>query len=158
MVKQEGAPKTETLIFDTPEEGQAFTERAAEQMRQNPGPQGIDQRREVVGEELAKEFEKEGEAVDLVKHPWEHTQPEHQEVQQLVNLAFEKNLKTAIDKARGSDHYPRNLDLLHDVLTTEMYKQVADHGLDTQATGLRILVIASIALAAVFIVILLFIL
>lgn len=121
----------ETLLFPTREEAQAWTEKVAEQEAAASRP-GVRRGREVVAEAVAREFERQGEAVGSLTHPWEHSAAEHTEVQHLVDTAFAKDLGAALRVARGSDAYPRNIDLLHDVLTTEMYETIRTHRLNRQ--------------------------
>lgn len=127
------AQNTESLIFSSPQEAGDFRQRVegaleAEKKRR----MGLDERREVVGEQVAAEFAREGEAVDVIKEPWEHTQEEHAEVQELVNLAYAQDLAAALKKARSSPNYPRNVDLLHDVLTSQMYEGLVAAGINKQ--------------------------
>ncbi|MEX1112561.1 MAG: hypothetical protein WEC84_03800 [Candidatus Andersenbacteria bacterium] len=134
----------ETLIFSNPDQAQEFAEKATEKIAT---PKGSRSRKEIIGQQLAQEFERSGEAVgSIVTHPWEHTQQEHEEVQQLVNIAFEKDLPTALKAARSSKGYPRNIDLLHDVLTTEMYDLVRDSHLNRQPTGLAWITVVGLVL------------
>lgn len=129
---RERAPiERETLVF--PESGAAeqFQERVAERLSEEAQP-GVSRKREIVGEELQQEFEAAGESVDVIRHPWEHTEDEHAEVQRLVDAAFEQDLGVALKKAKASGHYPRNIDLLHDVLTTEMYDLMRETELNRQ--------------------------
>lgn len=124
----------ETLIFSTPERAEKFTERVLGRLEKVSLP-GLGHKRQIVAEAIAQEFEREGEAVSLVRQPWEHTPQEHHEAQQLVDVAFAQDLPAAIRVARQSTHYPRNLDLLHDVLTGEMYQLVARQHLNRQPLG-----------------------
>lgn len=123
----------ETLLFPTPEAAQTFKEDVAERMATQPDSQ--EHKRAVVAEAVAQQFSQVGEAVNLVREPWNHTPAEHEEVQQLVNVAFQRDLGAAIKQARQSPHYPRNLDLLHDVLTGEMYDLLREGGLNKQPLG-----------------------
>lgn len=128
---ERSAHEKETLIFPTTEAAQAFRERVGEQLAQ-PQPAGVDRQRDVVAEAVAAEFEQHGEAAATLREPWTHTPAEHEEVQQLVNVAFAKDLGAALAAARHSPHYPRNVDLLHDVLTGEMYELLREGGLNKQ--------------------------
>lgn len=139
----------ETLLFATPEAAQEFSERARTRIEQQRQP-GIIKTKEIIADEIAKEFAKDGEGVDSLKYPWEHTPEEHTEVQHLVNVAFEKDLQAALKQARASQHYPRNLDLLHDVLTTEMYQLMTQHGVNKQSTLVWGVAFAVLALVALF--------
>ncbi len=130
---ERSARERETLIFATPEAAAEFKEATGEQLRAQEKTAGVGQKREVIADAVAAEFAKEGETVALVKTPWEHTSVEHEEVQHLVDVAFAKDLPTAIKQARGSPHYPRNLDLLHDVLTGEMYDAMKGSGIAKQS-------------------------
>lgn len=146
MPSQERAPyERETLVFDNPEDAGVFKERIKERETQEKTP-GVKRRREIIGEELAAEFEKQGESVGNLNQPWEHTEQEHTDVQELVNVVFAKDLKAGLAKARSSSHYPRNLDLLHDVLTTEMYDLTRDHSVNKQSLGVPLLTVVIIAL------------
>lgn len=136
----------ETLMFATPETAQAWRERVSESLAmQRPGVRAD---REVVSQAVAHEFEAAGEAVATIRHPWEHTPAEHEEVQQLVDEAFVKDLPAALATARKSPHYPRNLDLFHDLLTSEMYEHVKMSGLSKQPLMLWVTEIVVIVLLA----------
>lgn len=137
----------ETLIFPTPDEAQGWLERVGERMSREDR-RGVRRRRELLGEELADQFEQQGEGVRLVTHPWEHTVQEHAEVQHLVDLAFARDLPTALKRARSSDYYPRNIDLFHDVLTTEMYELLREHGLNRQPISWGVLISAVVVVLA----------
>ena len=121
----------ETLIFSNPEAAQDFA-KTVEQGLQTPQSEGVNTKREVIGEALAQEFAAQGESVALLRTPWEHTPQEHAEVQHLVDVAFAKDLPSALALARQSPHYPRNLDLLHDVLTGQMYELLHKSGVRQQ--------------------------
>src|SRR3989344_3464796 len=108
----------ETLMYATPEQAQEWREGVAEKLQAQAG-KTVRNDREVVAEAVAQEFSHEGYGVTTLKHPWEHTEAEHAEAQQLVDLAFAKDLSTALQQAKRSPSWPRNLDLFHDVLTTE---------------------------------------
>jgi len=134
-LQQERSPhEQETLIFPSQEEAKGWAERVGDRLKREDR-RGVSKRREVVAEEVAKEFERYGEGVGTVPLPWEHTQEEHSEAQRLIDLAFERDLPAALRKARASGHYPRNIDLFHDVLTAEMYDLVREHKLHRQPVG-----------------------
>ena len=136
---QERTPQEkETLVFPDQEEAREFAERVEGRITQEQQP-GVDKRRDIIAEELANQFDAQGEGVDIVRHPWEHSQEEHQEVQDLVNLSFSKDLRAALKEAKASPNYPRNLDLFHDVLTGEMYKVMADGKVNKQSLTVSIL-------------------
>lgn len=133
MAGQEREPREkETLIFSTPERAREFAERVSGRARRESGS-GVTMRREVVGREVADLLLKQGEAADVLSRPWEHTGVEHKEVQELVDMAFDQDLSAALKKARGSDNYPRNIDLLHDVLTSELYEILQQRGINRQS-------------------------
>lgn len=134
----------ETLLFPTAEAAQTFKEDVAERIAQQP--KSKERQRAVVAEAVAQQFSQAGEAVDLVREPWTHTPAEHEEVQQLVNVAFQRDLGAAITQARQSPHYPRNLDLLHDVLTGEMYDLLREGGLNKQPLGGWVMAVIAIVL------------
>jgi hypothetical protein len=94
--------------------------------------------------------------VDVIRHPWDHSPQEHHETQELVNTAFEKDLRAAIQQARQGNHYPRNLDLFHDVLTSEMYDLLKETHLNRQPVGIWALAAVSVIAAAFLIIVLLF--
>lgn len=123
----------ETLIFPTPEAASDFREHVGEQVKRSPATPGDDQPKEVIAQAVAQQFSQVGEAVNLVREPWLHTQAEHTEAQQLVDIAFARDLHSAIKVARQSPHYPRNLDLFHDVLTGEMYDLLKQEKLNHQS-------------------------
>lgn len=129
----------ETLLFPTAEEARAWTEHVSERVAGVARP-GVRREREVVGEAVAQEFEKHGEVASTLAHPWEHSAAEHAEVQRLVNVAFAKDLGVALRHARASDAYPRNIDLLHDVLTTELYETIRAQRLNRQRVRFGLLV------------------
>jgi hypothetical protein len=136
--KVRSARERETLVFATPEEATAWREKL-ERRREEPGQEG--QRRTVVTKALEEEFARAGEDVRVVREPWEHTPEEHREVQELIDVAFAQDLPAAIRLARRSPHYPRNLDLLHDTLTGEMYELVQQHKLEKQPLWLWAVVV-----------------
>ncbi len=153
----ERAPRErETLIFSHPEAAQKFSERVRERVHPQQSS-AVQRKREIIAEEVAKEFEKEGLGVSNLHQPWEHTPAEHEEVQHLVNMAFQKDLSTTLRSARHSSHFPRNLDLLHDVLTNEMYELLKGSGVNKQAMGLWWLGIAGILGLGLFITVMLFV-
>lgn len=137
-VRERSPKERETLMFDNPEAAREFSEQVGRQLEQSRQP-GVDQRREIVAQRVAQQFEREGEAVNLVRQPWIHTQEEHEEAQHLVDIAFEQDLRAALKAARSSDHYPRNVDLFHDVLTSELYRLVADTAVNRQPVGLWVI-------------------
>jgi predicted ATPase len=146
MAQQERTPRErETLIFSSPEAAQEFTQEVQEQLRQSEQA-GIHRKRAVVATAVTKEFEKEGEAAEVVRHPWEHTTTEHAEAQRLVDIAFAKDLPAALRAARQSQHYPRILDLFHDVLTGEMYGLLHEHKLNRQPLAWFLLAVACVVL------------
>lgn len=151
---ERATPEKESLIFSNPEKAQEFTGRLEKRAEQSPADTS---RREQLSEALAHEFEQEGEGVERITHPWEHTPQEHEEVQQLVEIAFEKDLPAALRAARSSDHYPRNVDLLHDLLTTEMYDLVRDSQINKQSTGLLWLTTTGVVILVALIFLLIFI-
>jgi hypothetical protein len=146
----------ETLVFDTPEAAQEFSERVAERVEQERQP-GTQKKKEILAEEVAEEFAKQSEPVDLIHHPWDHTRAEHAEAQALVNLAFEKNLHSALRRAKASSYYPRNLDLFHDVLTTEMYRLLQEQRVNKQPLAVWTLTAVAVLLATALLINLLFI-
>lgn len=130
-VPERSPRERETLIFSTPEAAQEFSQQVQEKLRQPQTP-GVNEQRERVGEAVAGQFVQHGESVAALRQPWEHSHAEHAEVQQLVDMAFAKDLPTALRQARTSAHYPRNLDLFHDVLTSELYDLVREQHINQQ--------------------------
>jgi hypothetical protein len=129
--RERSAIDKETLIFQTPDEARAWEEKVESRLEhERLGP--VSRGRDVVAQALVEEFERQGEGVRVIAHPWEHTPAEHREVQDLVDVSFRKDLGAAIAHARRSEHYPRNLDLFHDVLTGELYKLVRERKLNRQ--------------------------
>lgn len=122
----------ETLIFSTPREGREFSERVGEALRQNEVA-GLNRQKDIIADQVARQFARTGEGVATIRHPWEHTAAEHAEAQQLVDLAFAQDLWAAVGQARKSAYYPRNLDLFHDVLTNEMYDLLRQRNLQRQS-------------------------
>jgi len=141
------AHERETLIFPTPEAAQEWREQFGERLNRQEG-RAVRRRRELLREELARQFEQQGEGVGLISHPWEHTQEEHVEVQHLVDVAFARDLPAALRQARASEFYPRNIDLFHDVLTTEMYELLQEHRLNRQPLSLGVIISVSIIVLA----------
>lgn len=141
-----------TLIFDRPEAGQQFREQIAEKL---PAAQagGVDHRRDVVAAAVTEQFAANSEGGSLIREPWQHTRAEHAEAQQLVDIAFAQDLPAALKAARQSPHYPRNLDLFHDVLTDELYTLIRDHQVNQQPV--TPVVIATCIIIAVLIMIIL---
>lgn len=143
----------ETLIFTTPEEAQQFRERVAEQLAREP-IRGVVRGREKVADEVAAEFAKHGEAAGVLTLPWEHTPEEHNEVQELVDLAFARDLEAALRRAKGSRQYPRTIDLLHDVLTTELYTLLQQRDMNKAPVMARLVMMGIVVLAAILLVML----
>jgi predicted ATPase len=114
----------ETLVFKTPEEAQEFAERVEGKLEQEQGEE-VKQGREIVREELGRVMEAAGEGSAALRQPWQHSAEEHMEAQQLVEVAFEDDLLAALKRAQKSANYPRNIDLLHDILTEQLYEAVA---------------------------------
>lgn len=154
--KERTPQERETLIFPSPEEAKGWLERVGERLRAEDTA-GIKRRREVVAQEVAREFESHGEGIGAYILPWEHSVDEHREVQHLVDLAFEKDLPAALKLARSSGTYPRNIDLFHDVLTTEMYQLVREHKLYRQPLSWGVIVTAGIVLLLVLVIIFVFV-
>lgn len=114
----------ETLIFKTPEEAAAFRENVRERMDEMATP-GVKRDREAVGEMVGEQLARHGEVSEMLNTPWEHSGDEHEEAQKLVDMAFKEDLQVAIRQAQSSSYYPRILDLLHDVLTGQVYEVIA---------------------------------
>jgi len=133
---RERAPRErETLIFTSPEEASEFRERVAEGERQiAPGAR---RDREALSDAVAAEFEKHGDPVGLYEQPWEHDEEEHQQAQELVDVAFADDLETALKLARKSPQYPRIIDLFHDVLTGQMYDEMVKEGVNARSLRSR---------------------
>lgn len=155
-VSERTPQERETLIFPTPQEAQGWLEAVGEKLIRQEGL-GVKRKRELVSEELKRQFESHGEGVGMIIRPWEHTPAEHQEVQQLVDLAFAQDLPAALRAARNSGTYPRNIDLFHDVLTTEMYELVREHGLGRQPVSLALVVTVGSVVLLVLILLFLFV-
>ena len=155
MPSAERAPQEkETLLYDNPESAATFREQVEQRVQQEQHP-GVDPSREVVGEAIAQAFEKEGEVPHTLSQPWEHTEGEHAEVQELVDTTFEKDLKAAISKARASASYPRNIDLFHDVLTGEVYDVLKEHRVMKQrvmGSGIAAVIVALVVLVGIILV------
>jgi hypothetical protein len=137
----------ETLMFATPEQASAWREDVGQKIDQQRG--AVRQDREIVAEAVSQQFAQYGEAGGTISHPWEHTPAEHEEVQVLVDTAFAEDLPAALKLAKKSSSYPRNLDLLHDLLTSEMYDLVKEGDLGRQPLGLWITEVSVIILLAV---------
>jgi hypothetical protein len=114
-----------TLIFQQPREAQKFAERVAVRAaRWSSG--GVVRRQEAVAEELTVEFDRHGETVSSPARSWEHTADEQAEARQLADMAFTEDLPVALARARASDRYPQNIDLMHGVLTGALYMALFD--------------------------------
>lgn len=147
----------ETLHLPTPEAAQQWQEKLAPQLEQ-ARTADIDARREAVADAVAEQFAAAGEGVSIVREPWDHTPEEHAEAQQLVDLAFAKDLQAALRTAKQSPHYPRNLDLFHDVLTSELYTLVQEHELHRQPLGVGVLGTVTILAIVSFLILVVFLL
>lgn len=135
-------------MFPDKERAREFAEQLSEQAERQPNE--VRREREAVNDAVAEEFAKAGHPVGVIKHPWEHTSEEHEEAQQLVDVAFQEDLNAALKRARVNKNYPRILDLFHDVLTGEMYDLLTQHQLNRQP-----LITAVLFIISVFIVLLL---
>jgi hypothetical protein len=122
----------DTLIFPNSEKAEGFAHEVRDHLQREQIVKGVDKRREKMAEQIEEEFARAGEPVEKMREPWPHTEEEHQEAQKLVDLAFAKDLSAALRQARNSPHYPRNLDLFHDVLTGEMYNLLNESKLNRQ--------------------------
>lgn len=148
--KERAPAERESLIFSGREQAERFIEHVGERLTR-AGTSGIKRDREKVAEAVADEFAAEGEAVSVIKQPWDHTPEEHRETQALINTAFSQDLGAAIKQARRSRYYPRIIDLMHDILTNELYEAVNEFRVNRQGTGvwfifiMLVLMIASLA-------------
>lgn len=129
-MQQERVRGGDNLVFSSSQEAAHFRESVESKIVDEHIP-GAQRRREVLAEELAKKFEEHGVGVSSLHRPWEHSQEEHAEVQELVNTAFATDLRDALRKAENSPSFPRNIDLFHDVLTGELYAAVVGQRLNT---------------------------
>ncbi len=136
----------ETLVFPDQERAESFRQEVGERLQTQNEVKGVDRTKEKIGEIVAEQIAAAGEAVDSIKSPWEHTKEEHEEAQILVNTAFAKDLTAAIKQAQSSPNYPRNLDLFHDVLTSEMYDLVVTSKLNKQPLAGWVLLIGGMVL------------
>jgi hypothetical protein len=109
------------LIFPSVARATAFSEMVTERIAQEKKP-GVRRAKEIISHELEKQFELEGHGVSSYAQPWEHTQAEHVEAEQLVRVAFAHGLSAALASAEQSPSFPRNIDLFHDILTGKMYE------------------------------------
>ena len=140
--KERKPQERETLIFSTAEQAGEFRDGVAERVAE----QGTDVRREreIIAEAVADELAAHGEGGHSLEYPWQHTPEEHAEVQGLVDTAFEHDVTTALKTARRSEHYPRNIDLLHDTLTTELYEGIIEHRINQQPVLGSVLLVLSL--------------
>ena len=139
----------ETLIFPSTEAAGEFRERV--EARAAKPRRDV---RQAVSDELTQEFESHGEVPSTLREPWQHTPEEHDEVQQLVNEAFSKDIASALAKARKSGHYPRNIDLLHDVLTNQMYASLVEQKANKQPMAVYSIAILSVVLVSLLLIVL----
>lgn len=155
MTGQEREPgERETLVFRGQEQAREFAERVDERSRRESEP-GVVRQREAVGQEVAAEMARHGEAATVLSQPWEHTKEEHEEVQGLVDMAFEQDLSVALKKARASESYPRNIDLLHDVLTSQLYEMLQQRGINKQSLKSWPVVAGAVVVVVVLLIVLL---
>ncbi len=118
-------------MFPEKEQAGKFVEKVEGRIQQARAP-GVRRDEEVLGQAVAEEMAEHGEYPEVLKQPWMHTHEEHQEAQKLVDLTFREDLSLALRKAQGSEHYPRNIDLLHDVLTGQLYELLTEKGVNKQ--------------------------
>ena len=158
MSAHERTPRErETLVYETPEQAAELQQEVVERVEQH-NSEAVAAPREAVAEVVAEQIAQHGHGVHELAQPWEHSEAEHVEAQALVDLAFERDLATALKKARASEHYPRNLDLFHDVLTNELYEMLVEHKLNRQPLAgwsLLLAVIVLIALIASLVIVIL---
>ena len=138
----------ETLVHATTGQAAEFQQEIAERVDQQ-NAEAVASPREAVAEVVAEEIAQHGHGVSELAQPWEHNEAEHQEAQALVDIAFDRDLPTALAKARASDTYPRNLDLFHDVLTNELYEMLVEHKLNRQPLAGWSLLLVVVVLVAV---------
>lgn len=143
--RERPAREQETLVYPSPDQAREFREGLREQLHLGRS-RSVRREREAVAEAVAEEMAQLGESPQVYRSPWEHTEAEHEEAQQLVDIAFAHDLPAALRRARRSPHYPRNLDLFHDVLTNEMYDLLKEHRLDRQPLMGWLLVVLGIIL------------
>lgn len=129
----------ESLIFRNPEQARSFQESYDRRVEQETIP-GTSRKRELLAEQLVDVFEHEGVGVTQVKEPWEHSEEEHKEVQRLVETAFTEGISVAITQAKESQSFPRNIDLLHDVLTGRLYDAVVAEKINKNHVSPRALI------------------
>lgn len=141
-------PPQETLAFSSPEKAREFSKRIEQRENRERHPE-INRQREIIASELADEFTREGEAVTIMKTPWEHTKEEHQQAQRLVATALEKDLKSAIQEAKEQHEYPRNIDLFHDFLTTSLYKKIHSSGITRESPAPWLLIVVCIVIITI---------
>jgi|SRR3989344_41242 len=153
-MQQERIRGGDNLVFSSSQEADRFRESVEQRVAQEQG-NGAVRRREIVAEELVKKFEEHGVGTSSLHRPWEHSQEEHAEVQELVNTAFAHDLRDALRQAENSPSFPRNIDLFHDVLTGELYAAVLGQRLNiVHFSAWRIALLAFPVLLLVFAIVL----
>jgi len=135
-IEKNTTKERETLIFQSPERAEEFTAHIEQRIKEE-STHDVSRGREVVSEELVKQFDQHGHGVAVLSHPWEHSVIEHAEAQELVNTAFTKDLSAAIAQAENSPLFPQNIDLFHDVLTGEVYEAVSRMRMNTQTMSYK---------------------
>lgn len=154
-MQQEKFRGGERLVFANSQEGAQFREvvekRIASERRADASKE-----REIVGEELAKKFDEHAVGVSPLRTPWEHTQEEHNQVQDLVTMAFTHDLRYALHHAENSPLFPRNIDLFHDVLTGELYSAVLNRRLNILHVSPLFIIIALVPVVLLIVAIFLF--
>jgi hypothetical protein len=129
----------ESLLFRNPEQADSFRQSYERRVEKEALP-GVNRGREIMADHLVEVFEHEGVGITPVREPWEHSTAEHEEVQQLVEVAFTDGLEGAIHRAKESPHFPRNIDLLHDVLTGRLYEAVVTSRANSYHPSLKMFV------------------
>ncbi|MDX1535581.1 MAG: hypothetical protein R3346_02380 [Candidatus Spechtbacterales bacterium] len=88
---------------------------------------------EAIGERLDKSQGQNLDSRDSGSHPTKGKEPSYQspelrdKVQELVNMAFEKDINSAIDRAKKEDN-PALLDAFHDALVDYLYDHLVERG------------------------------
>ena len=154
MAFKEREPRErETLIFPDAQQAREFREGVSERVAEQP--KDVRREREIVAEAVTEELAAHGEGGHSLEQPWQHSPAEHTEVQELVDVAFARDVTAALKAARQSEYYPRNIDLLHDTLTTELYEGILEHQLNKQPILGKLLLVFGIMIAVSIVILLL---
>ncbi len=126
-----------SLVFETPERAQEFSERIRERVAREQETQERlahieDRIREAIREELAEEVAGlASPAVAEHRGEWQYTREDRETVQKYVNVAFSTDVRNAIallmkePAVKDEATRLRSLDLFHDTLVDHLYDEMS---------------------------------